>query len=230
MNLSIFLKCSSALLLAIYILFIPTETYAETDSNSKSVSDWYGTDDDSGQGSTNVIDKDEPAANHSQDGAAVGLSWWDYTKTLLALFFVVGLLLALLKFINRKNRAFSQHRLMKNVGGLSLGQQKSIQLVVIGDSYYLIGVGDEVRLLKEITDAHEVKALENYFEEEEYHSPPGLMNKWLTMFPLRKGDLSEEGDEPADFKKMFTSRLDELKAERKKHLNRLAEKESRRDE
>ena len=125
---------------------------------------------------------------------------------------------------------FDQHRLMKNVGGLSLGQQKSIQLVIIGETYYLIGVGDEVRLLKEITDPDEIEALESYFNEDEHATPPGLANKLLTMLPLAKGDASDEGNQPTDFKKMFTSRLDELKEERKKHLNRLAEKESRKDE
>ncbi|WP_252503595.1 flagellar biosynthetic protein FliO [Sporosarcina sp. Marseille-Q4943] len=224
------LKHSFFFLLAISLLGVtPVETYADADSND-SVSDWYGTDEDGGQDITEVIDKDEPAADRSQDGAAVGLSWWDYTKTLLALLFVVGLLFALLKFINRKNRMFDQHRLMKNVGGLSLGQQKSIQLVVIGDSYYLIGVGDEVRLLKEITDPEEIRALESYFDEDEYQSPTGLVSKLLTMIPQNKGDATDDRDQPADFKKMFTSKLDELKAERKKHLNRLAEKESRKDE
>ncbi|MFS0688087.1 flagellar biosynthetic protein FliO [Sporosarcina sp. 179-K 8C2 HS] len=230
MKLSAILKYSFFFFLAIcFFGAIPIETYADADSND-SVSDWYGTDDDGGQGITEVIDKDEPAADRSQDEAAVGLSWWDYTKTLLALLFVVGLLFALLKFINRKNRMFDQHRLMKNVGGLSLGQQKSIQLVVIGDSYYLIGVGDEVRLLKEITNPEEIRTLESYFDEDEVQSPPALVSKLLTMIPQNKGDAIDDRDQPADFKKMFTSKLDELKAERKKHLNRLAEKESRKDE
>ena len=48
---------------------------------------------------------------------------------------------------------------MKNMGGISLGQHKSIQLVVIGESYYLIGVGDDIRLLKEITDPDEIDKL-----------------------------------------------------------------------
>ncbi|MCM3637865.1 flagellar biosynthetic protein FliO [Sporosarcina luteola] len=230
MNLSVLQKFSSIFLLAVVLISsLPIVTYAE-DNPTKSVSDWYGKDKDSGEEITNVIEEDEPAADRTQDGAAVGLSWWDYVKTLLALLFVAGLLLALLKFINRKNRMFNQHRLMKNVGGLSLGQQKSIQLVVIGESYYLIGVGDEVRLLKEITDPEEIAALESYFDDDDHPSPPSALNKLLTMLPLGKGDSSEDSEQPADFKKMFTSRLDELKAERKKHLNRLAEKESRKDE
>lgn len=234
MNLSFFFKLSFPFVLVICLLgALPTETFADDDVDN-SVSDWYTKDQekekDNGQDKTKVIDEEQPAADRTQDGAAVGLSWWDYTKTLLALLFVVGLLLALLKFINRKNRSFDQHKLMKNIGGLSLGQQKSIQLVVIGDSYYLIGVGDEVRLLKEVTDPEEISALESYFVEEELQSPPGLVNKLLTMLPFGKGDVVDDSDQPADFKNMFTSRLDELKAERKKHLNRLAEKESRKDE
>ena len=56
--------------------------------------------------------------------------------------------MVLLKFVNRKNRMYQQNRLMKNMGGISLGQHKSIQLVVIGESYYLIGVGDDITSIK----------------------------------------------------------------------------------
>jgi flagellar protein FliO/FliZ len=224
-----FIKRLLPLLLVLFIAILPEVVHAETDEN-KSVSDWMEQDKKDGQEVKKVNEEDSPAANRSQDGAAVGLSGWDYFKTIFALLFVVGLLFALLKFINRKNRMFHQHRLMKNVGGLSLGQQKSIQLVVIGETYYLIGVGDEVRLLKEITDPEEVRSLESYFNEDELQTPQGLVNKLLAVLPINKGDTSVENDQPADFKKLFTSRLDELKAERKKHMNRLAEKESRKDE
>ncbi|MCG7342880.1 flagellar biosynthetic protein FliO [Sporosarcina sp. ACRSL] len=229
MRVSINLKRLLPLFIVLFVMMPFGNVHAEADQN-KSVSDCLGQGNDCGQDSKNVNEIDEPAADTSQDGAAVGLSLWDYIKTLFALLFVIGLLLALLKFINRKNRMFDQHRFIKNVGGLSLGQHKSIQLVVIGDSYYLIGVGDEVRLLKEITDPKEIKALESYFDEDELQSPPGIMSKLLTMLPQNKADTSLNSDEPADFKKMFITRLDELRAERKKHLNRLAEKERKKDE
>lgn len=232
MKLSVYLKYFLPILLAVFLFCVfPIETYADNDNSNKPVSDLFEPGNDIDLNDTNVIDKDEPAADRSQDGAAVGLSWWDYVKTIFALLFVVGLLFALLKFINRKNRMFDQHRLMKNIGGLSLGQHKSIQLVVIGESYYLIGVGDEVRLLKEITDPDEIQNLESYFDADELQTPPGIVNKLLTMLPNKKGTASNDGDDQSsDFGKIFTSRLDELKAERKKHLNRLEEKESRNDE
>lgn len=223
-------KYLSVFLLAIFLIcLLPVVTSAD-DTSDKSVTDWYETEKDSGKDISNKVVEDKPAADRLQEGADVGLSWWDYVKTLLALLFVIGLLFALLKFINRKNRMFDQHRLMTNVGGLSLGQQKSIQLVVIGQSYYLIGVGDEVRLLKEITDPVEIEALQSYLDEDELQSSSSFVNTLMTMLPLGKREAADESDQPADFKKMFTSRLDELKAERKKHLNRLAEKENRKDE
>ena len=232
MKLSVYLKYFLPILLAVFLFCVfPIETYADNDNSNKPVSDLFEPGNDIDQNDTNVIDEDEPAADRSQDGAAVGSSWGDYLKTILALLFVVGLLFALLKFINRKNRMFNQHRLMKNVGGLSLGQHKSIQLVVIGESYYLIGVGEEVRLLKEITDPEEIQSLKSYFDGDELQTPPGLVNKLLTMLPNRKGTASNDSDDQSsDFGKIFTTRLDELKAERKKHLNRLEEKESRNDE
>ena len=229
MSIFVSLKRLLPLTLILFITLLPIgNVHAEVDQN-KSVLDFLDSEKDGGQ-DNEIMNEDEPAADQSQAGADVGLSKWDYIKTVLALLFVVGLLLALLKFINRKNRMFDQNRLMKNVGGLSLGQQKSIQLVVIGGSYYLVGVGDEVRLLKEITDPQEIEALESYFDEEETQFPPGLVSKLLTMLPQNKVAASDDSDQPADFKKMFTSRLDELKAERKKHMNRLTEKESRKDD
>ena len=80
--------------------------------------------------------------------------------------FVLGLLFGLLKFVNRKNKLYDKSRFMKNMGGISLGQHKSIQLVVIGESYYLIGVGDDIRLLKEITDPEEIETIVEFYEGE----------------------------------------------------------------
>ena len=122
-------------------------------------------------------DEDETPAveDRRPNKTAVGLSAWDYIKTLFALVFVVGLLFGLLKFVNRKNRMYDKNRLMKNMGGISLGQHKSIQLVVIGETYYLIGVGDDIRLLKEITDPEEIDKLKSFYEEVETNS-----TEWIT--------------------------------------------------
>lgn len=231
MRASIFLKKSLPFIVAFLLFFtLPSLAVFADTGNDKFVTDFYKTDKSEKDESPPAEDKDEPAADRSTSEAASGSSWGDYIRMIFAFIFVIALLLALLKFLNRKNRMFEQHRLMKNMGGLSLGQQKSVQLVMIGDTYYLVGVGDEVRLLKEIIDPEEIRQLESYFGDDEMNASPGFVNKILTFISERGKGPSDKQSEQDDFKNIFATRLDELKSERKKHLSRLEEKESRKDE
>lgn len=228
MNIKNGLKLVLTCLFTFFVLNISqTDTvHAEADAN-KSIFDCLGKNEDCAQAPESEFDGSEPISGSATKEETFGLSFWDYLKTFFALLFVIALLFALLKFINRKNRMFNQHRLMKNIGGLSLGQNKSIQLVVIGETYFIVGVGDEVRLLKEITDPEEIKVLDNYFESDDEQNPSNIVDKIMTMLKSKSGSTDEE---PVDFGKIFTSRLDELREERKKHLNRLKEKENSKDE
>lgn len=203
--------------------------FAESD-NDTFLSDFYKTGKDEKDETPIMEEKDEPAANRSTSEAASGSSWGDYIRMIFAFIFVIALLLALLKFLNRKNRMFEQHRLMKNMGGLSLGQQKSVQLVMIGDTYYLVGVGDEVRLLKEIVDPEEIRQLESYLGEDAMNPSSGFVSKIISFISERRKRSSDNHGEQDDFKNIFATRLDEIKSERQKHLSRLEEKESRKDE
>ena len=161
-------KYLSAFILIIFLVSqLPyASVYADTDADpNKPVSDLFNKD--SENDTRNKSDEDTitpPADDLTTDKADVGSSVGDYIKTLFALVFVLGLLFGLLKFVNRKNKLYDKNRLMKNMGGISLGQHKSIQLVVIGESYYLIGVGDDIRLLKEITDPDEIDKLVEFYD------------------------------------------------------------------
>ncbi|NYF24241.1 flagellar biosynthetic protein FliO [Sporosarcina sp. JAI121] len=176
-------------------------------------------------------DADVPAADPATEEPAVGSSAGDYIKTLFALIFVIGLLFGLLKFVNRKNRLYDKSRYMKNMGGISLGQHKSIQLVVVGESYYLIGVGDDIRMLKEITDSEEIDKLVEFYEGDSVESPAGMLNRIVAKVTSKsKNNPYEKTEETTDFSNMFKSRLEEMKEERKRHIGRLTEKERNRDE
>lgn len=172
-----------------------------------------------------------PAADRTTNEAAEGLSTWDFIKVLFAFIFVIGLLFSLLKFVNRKNRMYDKNRLMKNMGGISLGQHKSIQLVVIGNTYYLIGVGDDIRLLKEINDPAEIDKLSDFYDEDGLKYSNGMLERLLVKLSgVGKKDSTSPVEDPSNFSNMFKSRLDEMKEERKRHLSRLTEKERNKDE
>lgn len=177
---------------------------------------------------------DNKETEENKDTSAVGVTAWDYTRTIFALIFVVALLFGLLKFINSRNRQFDKNRLMKNMGGLPLGQHKSIQLVHVGNTYYLIGVGEEIRLLKEITDEEEIATLIEYYENVDESLPTGLFNQIITMITSRKDKKSdkftEANKETQDFGNIFNTRLNEMKEERKRRLSQMTEKERDQDE
>jgi len=234
MKLTIVQKFLSAFILLILLVTqLPyTSVHADTDADpNKPVSDLFNNDPEKD------TDTDEdtltpPADDLTTDKVDVGSSAGDYIKTLFALVFVLGLLFGLLKFVNRKNKLYDKNRLMKNMGGISLGQHKSIQLVVIGESYYLIGVGDDIRLLKEITDSDEIdKLVEFYANDNSTEIVSGMLNRILAKVAGKsKSDSNVKTEESPDFSTVFQSRLEEMKEERKRHISRLTEKERNRDE
>jgi flagellar protein FliO/FliZ len=210
---------------------LPSESAYAVDDPNMSVKDSFKDKEKQDEEHEEIeLDNESPAAGRS-DGAAVGPSVTDYIRVVFALLFVIGLLYGLLKLINRKNRLYDKTRLMKNMGGLSLGQHKSIQLVVIGESYYLIGVGDDIRLLKEITDPEEIIALQAFYEGEnsEATTATGMLNRILMKMPGKSSTRQAE-DEPAAFSHLFQSKLNELKEERKRQISKLTEKERDRNE
>ncbi|MBB4823919.1 flagellar protein FliO/FliZ [Sporosarcina luteola] len=229
MKKTVIFRLLSALLL-VAIVLISDESFVKADADtSKFVSDYYGKN--TGQDEKPDTENEMPAADRPGDGAAVGLSWLDYGKTLFAFVFVIGLLFVLLKFINRKNKSYQSNKLMKNLGGLALGQQKSIQLVNIGDAYYIVGVGENVELLKEITDPEEIRRLQNYFEDSDETLADGLLDRLFSKVTKKEvQQASKDGQDEKQFGQLFSERIEQMKADRKHHMKRLEEKENRKDE
>lgn len=220
----------SLMVVLLFVTFSASHTYAHTTVADMNVYDCTKGEEDCEQDSvpTNGLEtEDGTEAVGQKSGMSVG----DYVRALLAFAFVIGLLFFLLKFVNRKNRLYDRNRLMKNMGGISLGQHKSIQLVVIGDTYYLIGVGEDIRLLKEITDPTEIERLKAFYEEADSESTGGLLERMIaTVGKTKSGSESSSGDATTDFSKLFNTRLAELKEERKKRIRQVTEKERNEDD
>ncbi|MDW0109218.1 flagellar biosynthetic protein FliO [Sporosarcina aquimarina] len=212
------------------ICITPSTVQAETDS---SVTDYLKQNKENSEDPSQGEDtpaKSEVEQNQSSEPAPVGLTAWDYIKTLLALAFVIVLIYGMVKFINTRNRITQNGKLMQNMGGLSLGQQKSIQLVKIGEKYFLIGVGDDVRLLKELSNPEELEQLTSYYSEEDETMQQSPLLKLINGFKGRKTNPYEQQDETEDFRNLFKTKLAEVENERKRKLNQLTEKERNRNE
>ncbi|MDG5470301.1 flagellar biosynthetic protein FliO [Jeotgalibacillus sp. ET6] len=167
-----------------------------------------------------------PAAEEPSGGDPV--TWLTYVKLIAALAFVLVLLYALLKFVNSKTRNFQQSMLIQNMGGTGLGGNRSVQIVKIAGNYYVLGVGEEVNLIKEVTDPEEVSRLEHYYssqeEQKEERSP---LAKLILRSLKNKNNPYNEGTH--SFQSLLSKQLNQQKEDRKKVFNRVNGKEDHKD-
>lgn len=216
------------LMVLLLCLAVAPSVHAETDPNA-SVSDCIGKGKDCSskdevkeKGDSTAV-PEEPVLDEPK-----GLSAGDYIRTLLAFVFVIGLLVWLLRFLNKRNRSFDQNRLMTNMGGVPLGQHKSIQLVKMGDHYFVVGVGENVQLLREIDDPDEIADLLARYDQAGSDIQKGLIAQLYDRF-FSKTKASDAETESSDFSNVFAAKMEEIKADRRKQLDRLKGKGSDRN-
>jgi flagellar protein FliO/FliZ len=143
---------------------------------------------------------------------------------ILATIFVVGLIYGLLRFINRRIRLSPTKRsFIENLGGTSVGPNRSVQLIKVGNRILVIGVADSIQLLAEIDEDEEMKEILT-----EYNAGLNQMiepSRWLKNWRAK-----ESGASDASFRSILTKQLQEIAVERKKALQHLEKKGSISDE
>lgn len=168
-----------------------------------------------------------PAADTTSEAAAVSVSVWDYIKMVFALLFVLALLYGVLKLVNSKNRLYQQHQLIQNLGGLSLGQHKSVQLLQVGDSLFLVGVGEDISILKEITSSEEKEKLMNFYSNKpEITEQIPYIATLLKRFKNPLSSQSVKNPKNGSFEQVFRKKLSEIKTDRSEGLRDWKKKEN----
>lgn len=196
-------------LLAFYPL--KAEVYAATDSN-ESIEEYFNKTQDE-KDKTPVEQTETPEEIES---GGVSITIWDYVKMIFALLFVILLLYGLLRFVNSRNRTFQTNQLVQNLGGVGISQGKSVQLLQVGNSLFLVGVGEDVSLLKEITDPEEITKLTKIYEEKQEigKTVPFIAE----IFNNIKGNISSKANNKVkndpSFNETFQKRLQEIKKDR----------------
>lgn len=104
--------------------------------------------------------------NDTNDGDLVGGDSFQSTslffnvlKMIVALLFVLALIYGIVLVLKKRNKLMQHNDLIENLGGISVGQNKSIQLIRIGSHIYVVGVGDHVDLMLEVTEPEVIEAL-----------------------------------------------------------------------
>ncbi|RCW70705.1 flagellar biosynthetic protein FliO [Saliterribacillus persicus] len=148
-----------------------------------------------------------------------------FLKLLVALIFVVALIYVVLKFINRKNIFAKKDHVIENLGGISVATNRSIQTIRIGNKFFVIGVGENIELLHEITDPDTIDQLLEGKPSDELSSKIPL--PWL-----KKGTENGEKDQKnqATFSTMFQKELEGMVTKRKELKAKWDKKDSNKNE
>ncbi|MFC5463754.1 flagellar biosynthetic protein FliO [Lederbergia graminis] len=197
------------------------------DSLDESVEDFYSKKNEEKEKDENL--SPQPDANTESD--QLSITFVDGLQMIFALIFVIAILYFLLRFINKRSQSFQQNRLIQNIGGTSLGGNKSIQIVKVGNQLFIVGVGEDITLLKEITDKEEYEAylLQHNEQLEKSLQPVDMFSKVLKN-GMKFIKSSSENKSTTSFNMHLKGKLDEIKKERRDALNRMEKKESKQDE
>jgi flagellar protein FliO/FliZ len=166
----------------------------------------------------------EKTTNNSEEKVTgdTSVTAWDYFKMLFALIFVIFLIYAFLKIIQTKNRAFSSNELMQNLGGSAFGNNRSVQLIKVGNRVLVLGVGEDINLLKEIDEESEVEGiLEQYNDRmQNMFKPNSIIEKFINKKNNNTTNINNESV-TKNFKDQFLHQLKEISNQRNNMLKEL---------
>lgn len=158
------------------------------------------------------IDGEGPSEQNSED-VVPSLQDQNIFMLLLRIIFylilIIALIVALSKFLSSRQRKMGQHRIIQNLGGSSLGSNKSLQLVKVGGKIYLIGVGDQVNLIKELTNPEEIEQINQDLADQE-----SVLSKNIFSFIKSKLNPQEDSDDSNPFKTVFQKSIEKQQHQR----------------
>ncbi|MDQ0876430.1 flagellar protein FliO/FliZ [Paenibacillus sp. V4I3] len=129
-------------------------------------------------------------------------------KVIFFLVLIILLFFVLMKYIAKKNKGTMFGNSIRSLGGVPLGQNKSIQIVEIGHSLFVVGVGENIQLLDKINDADEVAYISELLtSSQDDRVGFGAISKWISKLPVRKKEIEEEVEITSSFQQVFHDRL-----------------------
>lgn len=90
--------------------------------------------------------------------------WQQFITVMIVLALIIGCILILIKFIAKRDMPWMKNRALRSLGGIQLGQHKSMQIIDAGESVYVVGVGENVQLIDKISDPDELEQIRARFE------------------------------------------------------------------
>lgn len=198
--------------------------FADTSQTGNTVEDMFKKQDSPNKGQDTKGDSSKPKT------AAVAKDtnlFMVFLKLIGALIIILLLIYFLYRVVSKRTKSYQDYGTIKNIGGVSVGANRSIQLVRVGKEVLVIGVGESVQLLKEVQDPETLEAL---LKHEEPSAPLQVNMKKVISWTVDKTLKATGGQNQKDsseFKKVLSTHLNEVKKERQEQIKAMTQKASR---
>lgn len=215
------IRTASTILFLLAALLSPSGL-ASAEQLNKSVQDCMKNPESCDDGQADKTTKQSDDTTRSQ----VGVGFLDFLRMILATAFVAALIYFLLKFINKKSIMYKSSQLVENLGGTSLGANRSVQIVKAGNKLLIVGVGENIQLLKEIDDPEEYSQIIQEYNNkmEQLVQPSDIVTRLL------KRAKKDGGNQRSEFSALLKNQLNDMASGRKRMLEEIQKKGSEKDE
>jgi len=147
-------------------------------------------------------------------------------KVCFVLAIVIILFYMIIKILAKRNRMLGSGQSIRSIGGVPLGQNKSIQIVEIGHCLYLVGVGENIQLLEKIDDPDEVAFLTEMLTNKSSNAQFVTFGEWFKK--VRSKPKVDEEDVTASYQQVFYDKMQNSMNRKKRFEDILQEKQTER--
>ncbi|GIQ68632.1 hypothetical protein XYCOK13_14560 [Xylanibacillus composti] len=153
----------------------------------------------------------------------------NFVWVLFVLLVIIGCIVVLIKFLSQKNRAWQSTQGMDLLAVITVAPGKSVQLIEVGHSLYLIGVGEDIRLMQKIDSVEEIAAIKARLMYEKERQPFQLSNLLRRRSSPTSGEQHGSPSSPnASFEELFAKQMSQV-SDRNRRIEQLLQEDRRND-
>jgi flagellar protein FliO/FliZ len=122
-----------------------------------------------------------------------------FIKFIFSFALVIALLFWVMRYLSKRNNVLQTSGPVLPLGGKMLGNNRSVQVILVGQTIYILGVGEDVNLIRAIPQGEEYQHLLESYENQTDPGAPILFKKdslnWKSVFGKQMSKLQNEMDE-----------------------------------
>lgn len=135
-----------------------------------------------------------------------------FFQLIFSLAIVLGLIYLFFWLLKKKNH-LTNSRLYNHLGGIPLGQNKSVQIIEIGNKIYVLGIGEDISTISILESEDEIEAIKNSLNEQRKINYD--FNSWIQS----KLSKRRERNTKSRFELELTEKIEQLKNKRTQSMN-----------